>query len=77
MYMFVSAISLYVLCRYNFLFIIVLLSCHNNYWKKLGFCESKITNLHPVLTIVFKNVLRTIEHKSIKIFENIQPQSKN
>ena len=38
----------------------------------VGLCEWKITIIHPILTIVFQNVLRTFEAESLKIFKNIQ-----
>ena len=34
-------------------------------------------NIHPILTIMFKNVLRTFEAEILKIFKNIPPQPKN
>ena len=40
----------------------------------VGLCEWKITNVHPILAIMFKNLLRTFE---AEIFKNIQPQPKN
>ena len=43
----------------------------------VGFCELKITHVHPLLTILFKNVLRTFEAGILKIFKNIQSQPKN
>ena len=43
-----------------------------------GLCKWKITNVHPILTIMFKpNTLRPFEAEILKIFKNIQPQSKN
>ena len=42
-----------------------------------GLCEWKITNLHPILTIIFQNILRTFEAEILKIFKIIQPQPKN
>ena len=46
----------------------------------VSLCEWKITSVHPVLlvlTIKFKNFLRIFEAETVKIFNNIQPQSKN
>ena len=34
----------------------------------------KMTNVHPILTIVFENVLRTFEAEILQLFRNIQPQ---
>ena len=33
--------------------------------------------LHPLLTVMFKNILRPFEPEILKIFKNIQPQPKN
>ena len=35
-----------------------------------------VNNAHPILTIMFKNILRTFEAEILKIFKNIQPQWK-
>ena len=35
-------------------------------------CEWKTANVHSILTIMFKNVLRTVEDETLKIFKNIQ-----
>ena len=43
----------------------------------VGLNEWKITNEHPVLTIMFKNPLRTFEANNLKIFKDIQPQPQN
>ena len=43
----------------------------------VGLYEWKIKNEYPVLTIVFKNPLRTFEANILKIFKDIQPQPKN
>ena len=40
-------------------------------------CGWRITTAHPILTIIFKNILRTFEAEILKIFKNIQPQPKN
>ena len=39
--------------------------------------EWKITPAHPILTNKFKNILRTFDAESLKIFRNNQPQLKN
>ena len=39
-----------------------------------GLCEWEISTTHPLLTIAFKNILRTFE---AAIFENVQAQPKN
>ena len=31
-------------------------------------------NVHPMVTILFKNVLKTFEDAIFKIFDNMQPQ---
>ena len=41
----------------------------------VGLYEWKITTVLPILTIMFRNILRTFEAEIIKIFKNIQPQS--
>ena len=43
----------------------------------VGLCERKSTNVHPILTVMFKIILRTFEAEILKIFKNIQPQPKN
>ena len=43
----------------------------------VGLCEWKITNVHSILTIILKNILRTFEAEILKIFKNIQSQSKD
>ena len=43
----------------------------------VGLYELKITTANPILTIMFKNILRTFEAEILKIFKNIQPQPKN
>ena len=43
----------------------------------VGLYEWKITNEHPILTIMFKNPLTTSEANILKIFKDIQPQPKN
>ena len=43
----------------------------------VGLCEWKTTNVHPILTIMFKSVLRTFEAEMLKIFKNIQSWPKN
>ena len=35
----------------------------------VGLCEWKITNAHPILTVMVKNVLITFEAEILKIFE--------
>ena len=40
---------------------------------RLGLCEWQITNVHSVLTVMLKNILRTLA-EILKIFEKIQPQ---
>ena len=40
----------------------------------VGLCEWKITDVHPTLTIMFKEFLRTFEAEILKIFKNIPPQ---
>ena len=39
--------------------------------------EFKITTAHPILKIMFENILRTFEVEILKIFKNILPQPKN
>ena len=69
--MFVSATSPVVLCKYNFVFnflkfITILLSLPSwvaaNYQSAfmlpVGLCKRKMTRAHPILTIIFKKVLR-------------------
>ena len=36
----------------------------------VGLCEWKITNVHPILAIMLKNVLETFGAKILKIFLN-------
>ena len=44
----------------------------------VGLCEWKTTTAHPILTNMFRNVLRTFEAAEIlKIFKNFQPQRQN
>ena len=40
----------------------------------VGLYEWKIITAHPILTIRFKNILRTFKAEIFKIFKNIQPQ---
>ena len=42
----------------------------------VGLCECKISTAHPILTIMFKNILRTFEAEILKILKSIQPQPK-
>ena len=42
----------------------------------VGLWERKITTIHPIPTIMFKNMLRTFEVEIIKIVQNIQSQLK-
>ena len=37
----------------------------------------EINKVHSILTIMFKNILRTFETEILKISKNIQPQLKN
>ena len=37
----------------------------------VGLCEWKITNVHQILTIKLKKVLRTFEAETFRIFKNI------
>ena len=39
--------------------------------------ENNKLNVHPILTIMFKNVLRIFKAEIHKIFKNIQRQPKN
>ena len=64
-----------VLCMYNFVFSGQLTK--GTYPSARFVCKWKITNEHPVLTIMFKNPLRTFEANILKIFKDIQPQPKN
>ena len=41
----------------------------------VGLYEWKIITAHPILTVMFKNILRTSEAEILKIFKNIQSQS--
>ena len=41
----------------------------------VGLYEWKIITAHPILTVMFKNILRTFEAEILKIFKNIQSQS--
>ena len=43
----------------------------------VGLCGWKIANVHPILTIMFENALRTCKAEILEIFINIQPQPKN
>ena len=43
----------------------------------VGLSKRKTTNVHPILTIMFKIVLRTFEAEILKIFKNIQSWPKN
>ena len=43
----------------------------------IGLCEWKISTVRPILTIMFKKVLRTFEAEILKTFKNILPQPKN
>ena len=43
----------------------------------VGLCKWKTTNVHPMLTIMFKRVLRTFKAEILKIFKNIQSRYKN
>ena len=36
-------------------------------------CANGITTAHPILTIMFKDVLRTFEVEVLKLFNNIEP----
>ena len=49
----------------------------NEYILAVGLYDWKIENLHPILTIMFKDVLRTFENEIHKIFKNIRPQPQN
>ena len=52
--------------------------CFSDYASGVGLWEWKITKVHSILTIMFKNILRTsVEDEIFKIFKNIQPQPKN
>ena len=44
--------------------------------KILGYIWTGL-NIHPLLTIMFKNVLTTFKSEILQIFKNIQPQPKN
>ena len=39
----------------------------------VGLYERKITTANPILTILFKNILRTFEAEILKVFKSIQP----
>ena len=41
----------------------------------VGLYEWKIITAHPILTVMFENILRTFEAEILKIFKNIQSQS--
>ena len=41
-----------------------------------GFVEMEIKIVHPILTIMLRNVLRTFEAEIFKLFKNIKPQIK-
>ena len=43
----------------------------------VGLYEWKVKTAHPMLTIMFKNILRGFEAEIFKIFKNIRLQSKN
>ena len=43
----------------------------------VGLHKWKITTTRSILTIKFKNILRTFQAEILKIFKNIQPQPKN
>ena len=44
----------------------------------VGFYElCEIRTAHPILTVMFKNILRTFEAEILEIVKNIQPQRKN
>ena len=43
----------------------------------VGLCKWKTTNVHPILTIMFKSVLITFEAEIFKIFKHIQSRPKN
>ena len=42
----------------------------------VGLCDCKL-DVHPLLTIMFKNILRTFEAEILKLFKTIQPRPKN
>ena len=67
--MFVSVTS--VLCVYNVVSKTSLFIIHHsiaNYLPaRVGLCEWKKTNVHVILTVMFKNVLRTFEADVLKI----------
>ena len=41
----------------------------------IGLCEPKFTNVHPILTIMFKNILGTFEAEIINIFKDMNSAS--
>ena len=45
----------------------------NSLWLGLGGSLGKLTNVHQLLTIMFKNILRTFQPELLKIFSKIQP----
>ena len=82
--MFVSATSPIVFYEYNFVLICfnLLLCCFfaeqgsGSFFLSTGLWEWKITNAHPILQVMFKDVLRTFEAEILKIFEDIQPKNR-
>ena len=60
---------------YAFLPARVAASYYNLFVLPVGLCEWKITTAQPILTIMFKNVLRTLEAEILRITKNIQPQA--
>ena len=42
----------------------------------VGLCEWKITNIHPILTAMYKNILRTSEAEILKILRTFSQSSK-
>ena len=76
--MFVSATSPVVLCTYNFVYIMILYlslsfllarlaaNSYSIFMLPVGLCQ--IANVSPMLTIMFKDVLRTFEAEILKRF---------
>ena len=61
-----------VLCIYTF--VCFRLVCTSGWFVlPVGLYERKITTANPILTIMFKNILRTFEAEILKVFKSIQP----
>ena len=84
--MFVSVRSPVVYCMYTIAFKSFFIFCYciaflpamvaanwySVFMLPVSLCKWKILNVQTILTIMFKNVLRTFEADILKIFKNIQ-----